>query len=340
MPNRVDTGAGTDPPNANNEVGPTADPGTFVAAPFTVRDTDPRVIPGGNTLGFATSPLGQIPVGPRTQRMQSTYVAFTRAGSHRVTTDNNIESFTTAAGDFVNDSATNALDAHNAERQKLFFDITAEDVTVTVAGQAVAHADTVTMVPLQRAAVSVTPNTARTYRTTVVRPAGPVLQIDGDGRLLAVGAGAAEPVEVSRFYTPGSSGLAFAGMHLSRELHIPVRRFAVDVVTTLPVRGAADPTAAALTSLAVGAEGFILVPAPITVPPQVTSVGGNPPAAGAPNPIEQVEAPAAAAFLGTAGAAFRVQFPAGSPVGDIIVTTTIGDGATSADLTTTFTLTA
>ncbi|MGH9136457.1 MAG: hypothetical protein ACRD0G_05330 [Acidimicrobiales bacterium] len=342
MPNRVDTGAGTNPPNVNVEVGPTADPGTFVAAPFTVRDTDPRVIPPApgaavaDPLGFRTADLGQVPVSARTQRMQSTYVAFTRAGNHRMTTVNNIES---AA------NAQRAVDADDAERQTLFIDVGADDVTVTVAGQAVAHGDTVTMVPLQRAAVTVTPNTSRTYRTSVVRPAGPVLQIDGSGRLAAAGVGAGEAVEVSRFYAPdgsgnyGPGGLAFAGMHLSRELHIPVRRFAVDVVATLPLRDAADPAAAELTSLAVGADGFILVPAPITVPPRVTSIAGNPPAAGDPNPVEQFASPAAAALLGTAGAAFRVRFPAGSTTGDVVITVTVGDGTATADLTTTFTLT-
>ena len=45
LPNRDDSGAGTDPPNRAVVVRTAADPGTFVAEPFTVRDDDPRTIP-------------------------------------------------------------------------------------------------------------------------------------------------------------------------------------------------------------------------------------------------------------------------------------------------------
>jgi hypothetical protein len=129
-------------------------------------------------------------------------------------------------------------------------------------------------------------------------------------------------------------------MHLSREQHIPVRRFSVEVIATAPLRDAATLTAATLTTLAIGATGFVLVPAPITTPPIVTSIAGNPPASGAPNPVAREAAPTLAAFLGSSGAAFRIQFPAGSPTGQVILTVRVGTGTSTADLTCTFDLTA
>jgi hypothetical protein len=149
------------------------------------------------------------------------------------------------------------------------------------------------------------------------------------------------PVEISRFYAVssgsyGPGGLAAAGMHLSRDVHVPVRRFVVEVAGTLPLRAAADPTAAELTTLAVDAAGFLLVPAPVTRPPTVTTVAGNPPPPGAPNPVTRVDGPVA--FLGTAGSAFQVQFPAGSPVGPVVMTVRVGDLTTFADLSVTFSL--
>ncbi len=336
LPNRDDTGAGTDPPNRDVVVGTTADPGTFVAEPFTVRDDDPRTIPGTDPLGFSTSALGQVPVSARVLQIVSSYFSFTGPGDHRVTTANNV-AFT-----------DRSVDAFDAERQTLFFDITVADVEVTVAGRTVdgtnpGTSDLVTLVPFQRAAVTVTPNTSRAYQLTVADPQGPV-RVDGATDLIGSSVGTAVPVEVSRHYPVtngafGSGGLAFAGMHLSRELHIPVRRFTVDVVDTVALRATADPNAAEVTTLAIGAEAFLLVPAPIVTAPTVTTIAGVAPPAGFANPVSRVDAPAAAAFLGSAGSAFRISFAAGSPTGEVVLTVVVGTGATTTDLTTTFTLT-
>jgi len=318
-------------------VGAAGDPGTFVAEDFTVRDSDPRLIPGGDTLGFSSSDLGHVPVSARVLQMVSSYFAFTRPGEHRVTTSNDI------------DDAQSSVDAFEAERQTLFLDISVSDVTVTIAGQTVdattpGTSDRVTLVPFQRAAVAVAPNTSRTYRLTVPDPEGPIARVDAGTTVVGVAAGTAVPVEVSRFYQVtngayGSGGLAFAGMHLSRELHVPVRRFTVDVVDTLPLRSAPDLGASEITSLAVGADGFLLVPAPITSPPTITTIAGAPPTAGVGTPVARVDAPAAAALVGSAGSAFRIRFPAGSPTGEVVLTVVVGVGTTTANLTSTFTLT-
>jgi hypothetical protein len=336
LPNRDGTGAGTDPPNRAVVVGTTADPGTFVAEPFTVRDDDPRTIPGNDPLGFRPSAVGHVPVSARVLQIVSSYFSFTRPGDHRVTTANNV--------DFTDRS----VDAFDAERQTLFFDITVADVEVTVAGRTVdgtnpGTSDLVTLVPFQRAAVTVTPNTSRAYQLAVADPQGPV-RVEGATNLIGSSVGTGVPVEVSRHYPVtngafGSGGLAFAGMHLSRELHIPVRRFTVDVVDTVALRSTADPNAAEVTTLAIGAEAFLLVPAPIVTAPTVTTIAGVAPPAGFASPVSRVDAPAAAAFLGSAGSAFRISFAAGSPTGEVVLTVVVGAGAATADLTTTFTLT-
>ncbi|HEY3485280.1 MAG TPA: hypothetical protein VGK49_07840, partial [Ilumatobacteraceae bacterium] len=346
LPNLDTTGTDDGPPNLTAQVGSAADPGTFVAERFTVRDTDPRPVPGGDRLGFETSLLGNVPVGRRVQKMLSSYVAFTRPGTHRVTTENGI------FGD------QQALDAHNvgaqhvfAGGQTLFYDVTVSDVTVTVAGRTVdlstpGTSDRVTMVPFQSATVAVTPNTSRSYALIVPDPAGSLLRAEADTRLAAQAvAGGPVPVEVSRFYacTNGSyppGGLAFAGMHLSRDVHIPVRRFSVDVVTTLPLRATADPAAAPITTVARDTDAFVLVPAPIARALEVTTVAGAPPAAGAADPITRIDTPAAASgFVGVSGAVFRVRFPASAPTGAVVLTVRVGTGATTADLTCSFDLT-
>lgn len=346
LPNRDPVGDGSGGPDWPVSVGSAPEPGTFVAEPFTVRDTDPRVVPPADPglatadpLGFRPSQLGSVPVGARVQRMASGYVAFTRPGEHRLTTVN-------VAG------VTEAVDASNRERQRLFFDVTADDVTVTAAGLVVdltdpGNSDHITMVPFQRAEVTVGPNGSRTYRLTVPDPAQGAVRTEDTLHLVGTrsSAGVRIPVEVSRLYVVtdgryGPGGLAFAGMHLSRDVHIPVRHFTVEVVETLPLRRTHDRAAAGVTSLARGDEAFLLVPAPIVRTPTVTSIAGTPPAAGAPSPVTRVDAEGATAtFLGTTGAAFRVRFPADSPTGELVITVVVGTAGRTAELTTRVALT-
>ncbi|GEK21071.1 hypothetical protein [Cellulomonas xylanilytica] len=339
MPTRASSGAAT-APNGDTRVDPaTPDPGTFVASPLSDRAADPRALATNgaataDVLGFRASALGEVPVGARLQRNESIYASFTRPGAHRVTTINGIQ------------SGQDSVEADAAELQTLWFDLVVDDVTVTVAGRAVddsapGTSDLVTLVPFQVVDVVVAPGIPRTYRVAVLDPAGAVTVTGARVSALAQTT-APVPVEVSRHYavTAGSytGGLAFAGMHLARELDVPVRRLAVEVVATLPVRDAPRPDAGVVTTLAPGAEAFVLVPAPVVSPPVVTSVNGVPPAPTAPDPVTRVDAPDAAVFLGTGGAAFRVSFPAGTPAGPVTMAVTVGTPGASAVLTIAFTL--
>lgn len=350
LPNRDASGGAAGEPNQNVIVGPDPEPGRSVAEIFSNRPlADPRVVPNlpppppptpppvppiPDPLGFGPSDLGNVPVSARTQGMVSTYFSFTRPGDHRVTTINNIL------------GAQTARDAFDRERQTLFYDITADDVTVTVAGQPVDAGDVVPLIPFQVAATDVTPNGTRAYRVALTEPDGPVAQIEGAANLVGVAASPDPvPVEVSRFYrvnggSYGPGGLAMAGMHLGRPVHIPVRRFAVRVDDTLPIRASADPGVDPVPSVAISEEAFLLVPAPVTTPPSVTSIAGSAPAAGAASPFSRADAVNASSFLGATGAAYRIRFPTGTPTGEVIVSVTVGDGVSSAVLTATFALTA
>ena len=194
------------------------------------------------------------------------------------------------------------------------------------------------------ASVVVAPNTARAYAATVADPAAGSVGIAPRALVGGTTPATGVDVELSRVHTASggayaAGGLAFAGMHLSRTVHVPVRRFSVDLVTTLPLRDAARADAATITTLARGAEAFLLVPAPIEVVPSVVTIAGAPPAPGSPDPVARAEAPDAAAFLG-AGAAFRIAFPATAPAGPVVMTVRVRvDASTTADLSCVFDLT-
>lgn len=321
-------------PNGTTVTDPTVtDPGAFVSSDLTDRDGDPRALPvtagTPDVLGFTASDLGSVPTGPRVQRNQAVYAAFTRPGTHRVTTENGIG------------GAQEAVDAVDADRQPLWFDVRVDDVTVTAAGRALdastpGTSDHLTLVPFQAVDVTVVPGLPRVHAVTVLAPDGAV---SATGSRLTATAVTAAPVrvEVSRHHavTAGryTGGLAAAGMHLSRDLHVPVRSLTVDVVATLPLRDAARADAATITTLARGTEAFLLVPAPVTSPPAVTAIDGTAPPPGTPDPVSRVDAPEAAAFLGAAGSAFRVVVPDTAPTGVWTFTVVVGDGTSSATLT-------
>lgn len=352
MPNRSNTGPGALQPNRGTIVGPAPDPGAFVADVFSTHGADPRAVPGPDPLGFTPALLGNVPVPARTERMLSCYVAFTRPGNHRATVIN--DAFN-AAGQLTTGlgSAQAAVDAFDREHQTMWFEIGADDVDVRMAGLIVdlstpGTTDVATMVPFQTASVVVTPNASRAYRVSVPDPTlGATLRTGPGSSLVAVAVSPdAVPVEVSRFYAAsaaggfGPGGLANAGVHLSRSVDIPVRRFTVNVVDTLALRDTLAPTDPPLATLAVGVDAFLLVPAPIVRPPTVVSVAGAPPAAGAVNPVTPISAGIAADFVGVAGAAFTVNFAPGAPVGDTVMRVDVGTSAAAfATLTIAFTLT-
>ena len=342
MPNGAAVGTSA-APNGTTVPDPTVtDPGTFVASDLTERAPDPRAIavtdPAAGTpdpIGFRASDLGTVPAGARIERNQAVYAAFTRPGTHRVTTRNGIG------------GAQQSVDAVAAGRQPLWFDVRVDDVTVTGAGQtldasAPGTSDHLTLVPFQSVDLVITPAVPRIHQVTALEPTG-ALVIDTAARLTARSVTTTPvPVEISRLHaaTDGhyQGGLALAGMHLSRDLHVPVRTLTVEVVATLPLRDAPRREAAELTTLARGTEAFLLVPAPVTTPPAITSINGAAPPSGTADPVSRADAPDAAAFLRATGSAFRVQFADTATTGTYTLSVQVGDGGSSQTLTCDFTL--
>ena len=198
------------------------------------------------------------------------------------------------------------------------------DVIVTVNGQPVTEGDTIELVHTQEALVTVAPDGVdlgpRRFRATVLQPEdSPVLRARNDRRLIAQDTdGTGEIVEVCRFFAFDSASASYTdaalsafGTHLGGDLFVPVRRFAVNVVSTLPLRATADPAAAALTELAQGADAILLVPANVRGAVTVSSFDGRAPAAGDPTlSATRLAEPgdAVSAFLGGAGSAFTLRF--------------------------------
>ena len=343
MPNAAAAGMSA-APNGTTVADPAVtDPGAFVATDLTERAPDPRALavtdPAVGTpdpLGFRASDLGTVPVSARVERNQAVYAAFTRPGAHRVTTRNGIG------------GAQQSVEAVGAGRQPLWFDVRVDDVTVTAAGQTLdtttpGTSDHLTLVPFQSVDLVITPAVPRLYQVTALAPTT-TLRVGAGARLTAVAVTTTPvPVEVSRLHaaTDGQyqGGLAFAGMHLSRDLHVPVRSLTLDVVATLPLRDAARREATEITTLARGTEAFLLVPAPVTTPPAVTSINGSAPPATTPDPVSRADAPDAAAFLGATGSAFRVLLPDTATTGVYALAVTVGDGAASSVLTCQFAVT-
>src|SRR5439155_10545756 len=84
-------------------------------------------------------------------------------GGHRITVAGSTSNF--SGSDAQRSSFPNASST-------LFFDVNVTDVTVTVAGQAVADGGSVTLVLTQRADVAVDPGGDRRYAVTLLQPAG------------------------------------------------------------------------------------------------------------------------------------------------------------------------
>lgn len=228
----------------------------------------------------------------------------------------------------VRPDALKSREAQAADRQKLFYDRQVGDVTVTVAGRTVAEGDRVTLVRGQRAAVTATPDGDRRYAAAVLQPdQGPVLRADGALALLAQGTNGVEPVEVARVYSFDPATRSFDhpalnrhGLHLPADLHVPVRRFEVEVVDTVAPRSAPDPAAAPLAAPAhPGDDVYVIVPAPIAAAgalrlAAVTYPGGAPAAVTDPSPTLSAHAPSAAVLpLVAPGVIFRVHFGVADP---------------------------
>lgn len=331
-------------PEPNGTVAPTnpAVAGQFVPDLLVAKNfATPDQAPAAGPTGFNPATSGLIPLTPKLNQSIGTYVGFTQPGTHRLT---------------VADGLVQGQQGREAQRDKvqtLWFDVVVTDVTVTVAGAAVAQQSPpaqVTLVLLQQARVTVAPDGARAYALTATRPGGALLAPPSATTLAAGAAVGTDVVEVSRVYTftPGAGGAAgsFAdavlgqhgGMHLGSTFHVPVRTFSVQVVNTLPVRTGPEPTAATTNAAVPGTPAFLLVPVDIQTPPAAafTYPGGATPGRQDPNLAPTPEAPSATAraFLGPSGQLFRIGFDdPPEEAAQVTFTVVVRSGATTAPLT-------
>ena len=278
------------------------------------------VSPAGNLpRGFAPLPDAMVPVGARVERCVGAYVGFTRppgggGAAHRVTTRDGIA------------SAADGWEAQQEGKQQLWFDRTVQDVVVTIGGRTVAEGDRVTLLRGQEATVTVTPNGARRYAADVLQPGdGPVLRATGL-KLQAQAMNGVEPAEIVRVYTYDPvarrfdhPGMNVHGMHLPRDVRVPVRRFEVEVTDVVPVRSAPDPRTPALAGPARAGDTVYLI-APL-VPDAgqfrlstVTYPAGAPPTTVDPAPAIGTHAASADVQpLVAPGVIYRVNFSVNDP---------------------------
>jgi hypothetical protein len=317
------------------------DPGNDLPDVFFAKDpTDPTAATAASPPGFTPATRGWIPTSPHLQRSNGLYAAFTRPGLHRITVVDRVDNFTDAAGNLV-DTARQAREAQDGGRQTLWYDQNVTPVAVTINGQTVDDGDTITLVQTQRAAVSVTPNGARRYAVTVPRPrTGAGLRIPDPLLIEAQQANVTEHAEVSRLYRFDPVNQQYDdpvlqkhGIHLPTDIHIPLRRFAIEVIDTLPVRNALSlEPAANITELGPTQEAFILVPTAIG--PQGLQIASAT-TGGAPVPLAQlaglIQPPPAE--LGDAtvfvrdGGVFRLVYdPALAPLGEVNLGLTVEVG--------------
>jgi hypothetical protein len=269
-PDTLNRGAQMAAPAATSPTAPSA-PGNAVADVFAQRDpADPRGGPAGAMAPLAFTPTDQawLPASATLERTSGQYVAFCQPGRHRVT-----------AADSVN-KGKEARHAQEASvNQSVLFDFDVADVVVTAGGVVIPEGVTLQMVQTQKATVAVQAADGRFVVTVAWPGGGPVLRSERDTDIVAqvanTPAGTPEPVEVSRLYRPDaagvydSGGLAGRRVHAGRDIHVPVRSFAVQVTDVLPLRSSTEivPDNAFGNALAgplkAGDTVFLLVPAAI-----------------------------------------------------------------------------
>ncbi|WOD39730.1 hypothetical protein [Nodosilinea sp. E11] len=349
----------TDNPNRGAIAGDatTTQPGNAVADGFYRKDNaDPtNVSPGvaDPDRSIAPGDRGWIPTTPLLERCQGMYVAFTRPGDHRITVQENTATPPNIPG------AEDARAAQDEDKQTLFYNRTVADVTVEVAGQVVVEngPDPITLVQTQRATVVTTPNSDRRYTPLLISPTtGANLRLDGDDVIVAQAQNttADELVDVARVYRFDTDstrfdagGLNHHGVHLPSDLLISVRRFAIAVTNTLPIRSAIDLAASSTvtTNRHPGDEVFVLVPTAILTPLTLGTVsypGGAPPSVTHPTPTITAETvPAPLQGFIADGGIFKVSLSADGPpeeTAQLPFTVQVGRDGTTATLTTSLTL--
>jgi hypothetical protein len=352
------TGGGS-PAGEPNQDGQTGGQTPGLAVPdlfFNKGATTPLAITDNAPDGFRPGSSGYVPASARLERTLGMYAAFCLPGQHRVTISNGLT------------SADEGRLAQEAGQQHLFFDVDIADVGVTVARQPVLSTLTddgsgnfmpveISLVQLQRALIQVAPAGNRRYAVTLPQASpGAFLQTSDGPTLIAMNRNTttAEPVEISRVYrfVEASEGFddgvlnAHGGVHLRREVHVPVRLFRVNVVDTLPLRQAISLEAAdIITGRQPGQTGFIMVPAAVEVPLQPSQFnypGGTPTPIIDPRlQIDPETTPLELQTFVADGAIYRVTFPADSPPEEeveITLSVTVGHEDLRADLTTAVTL--
>jgi hypothetical protein len=305
-----------------------ARPGTFVPDAFYGKRNaaDPETATG-LMGGLLPGLRGFIPPTPQLELSLGHYVAFTKPGTHRVTVRDTIV------------DAIRAREAHDAERQTIFFDVTVSDVTVKVGGTVIAQKlplDEIKLATRQRALLTVESSEGE-WALTAEQP-GTIVSIAADGKSLTMVSdtpGASEILEVSRVY-PVVDGkyadavLATHGVNLPVPIHVPVRQFKVTVSDKFTFVAELKADAPPVTSAKAGQTIFALLPMRIPAGENLTPAFAFPGAA-APNPspvITVIPTPAnLTAFIG-AGRIVKVDFPVDDPPEEpVTITFTIKAGA-------------
>jgi hypothetical protein len=284
-------------------------------------------------------PRGWIPVSTRLERSVGIQVAFAQPNTYKVTAQS-------AGNAIFGSDVPNADEAQKEGVSQLTFQLDIADVAVTVATQALAEGQTATLIPFQRAAVVITPNSNRVYRATPAEP-GFVADFVGSD-LQAHTTLDTDDVEISRLHKFNAASNSFDSgitpMHLPGDLDIAVRRIQVTVTNVLQptiavgaktfngFQATLDQTAAAISSIQPGGTAFLLVPSQIA--PQAFTTTTSP---ASPSPIDPQFAPppnipaTVQTFLADGGA-FQVTFQANQPPEEtttVTVTIHVGPDAAS-----------
>jgi hypothetical protein len=314
-----------------------ATPDAFVPDVFYPKASPPTTPAPGPPAGFIPQRRGLVPMTPTIELSIGAYVAFNQPGTHRVT-------FIDGIADSVH-----AREVQDKQTQKIFFDVTVDDLTVAVAGSALAQATppaTITMLVMQRAAVNVSNNIGRTFALTVTQP-GVVLSPAASGdSITAAAAVGNESVELSRIYpvsgaTYNDAVLATHGVTLPIDIHVPIRSFNVAVVKTFNFIASPSLGATVVTAPTPGTTAFALIPSVVLTAPVVSKVSypaGVPQPLIDPSPTISVLTPTPDALKTyiDAGKVFQCVFGAGDPpedVATILFTCTVGTMANNAQVT-------
>jgi large repetitive protein len=256
-----------------------ANPGYALSDALATKDAS-----GKNFIGIASR--GWVPANGELERTSGSYVTFTRppvAGAQHTVDARNLSGI--SAGRNAQTKGPSGVIssplvpvAPAKRRVRISFPKTVQDVTVNVAAvpvnEFVPAAAAVNVIPFQSASVSVTPDGARQYRTTISQPDLAARVDPADGTTLLVGnvpVGRKDFVEVTRFYPAAGAIVTGIGpMHLATDVHVPVRRFDLEVTDQLIVRGTKNPADPAVTELRAGQAVFLFVPAPNFATPAPT----------------------------------------------------------------------